>query len=171
MDCAKINLIHLSNKLAKKKKLRIFYYLKPVLDEDEIKSNEYINLKYNENMNLMILENQLKEKKNRTMMYVTCSEKIKSYTGNKLSFIGKGTIKHPEGLKRIELSRDNSINNDSILVIETEVELEAFEDKDITFVMGAEENILSLQDTAYKYANTNNAINEYENVKNIGKTN
>ncbi len=168
-DCAKINLIHLSNKLAKKKKLRIFYYLKPVLDEDEIKSNEYINLKYNENMNLMILENQLKEKKNRTMMYVTCSEKIKSYTGNKLSFIGKGTIKHPEGLKRIELSRDNSINNDSILVIETEVELEAFEDKDITFVMGAEENILSLQDTAYKYANTNNAINEYENVKKYWK--
>ncbi len=168
-DCAKILIIHLSNKLAKKKKLRIIYYLKPVLDEDEIKSNGYISLKYNENMNLITLENKLKEKANRTIMYATCSEKIKSYTGSKTSFIGKGTIKHPEGLKRIELNRENSINKDSILVIETEVELEAFEEKDISLVMGAEENILSLQDTAYKYANTNNAINEYENVKKYWK--
>ena len=168
-DCAKINIIHLSNKLAKKKKLRIIYYLKPVLDEDEMKSNGYIYLKYNENMNLITLENRLKEKENRTIMYVTSSEKIKSYTGNKNSFIGKGTIKHPEGLKRVELSGENSINKDSVLVLEAIVELEAFEDKDITLVMGAEENVLNVQDTAYKYENTNNAINEYENVKKYWK--
>ena len=168
-ESAKIQIIHLNNKLAKKKKIRIIYYLKPVLDEDEIISQGYLNLKYNENMNLITLENKLKEKDNRTIMYVTCSEKINSFTGNKKTFIGNGTIKNPEGIKRVELDRENTLNKDSVLVIETEVELEALEEKDISIIFGAEENILNLQDTAYKYANTNNAINEYENVKRYWK--
>ena len=164
-DSAKINLIKLSNKLAKKKKIRLIYYIKPVLGEDEIKSNEYMFLKFNENMNLITVESRLTKKEERTIMYVTCSEKINSYTGNKQNFLGNKTLKNPNGLKKVELNGENSINKDNILAIEINIELEAFEEKEISLIMGAEENILNLQDTAYKYSNVNNSINEYENVK------
>src|SRR5699024_10342604 len=94
----KIQILHLENKLAKKKNLKIVYYMKPVLDEDEIKSNGYLELKYNSSTNVITLWNQAKPMKDRITAYIACSEKIASYTGSKMAFIGRGTIKNPEGI-------------------------------------------------------------------------
>ena len=47
----KIQILHLENKQAKKKDLKLIYYVKPVLDEDEIKSNGYLDLEYTESNN------------------------------------------------------------------------------------------------------------------------
>ena len=41
-EAIKIGILKLNNKSLTRKKLRIVYYLKPVLDEDEIKSNSCI---------------------------------------------------------------------------------------------------------------------------------
>ena len=90
-DSVKVQILHLENKLARKKELKLIYCVKPVLDEDEIKSNGYIDLRYNSNSKLITLQNRTKEEKDRTIMYIGCSEKITSYTGDKASFIGKGT--------------------------------------------------------------------------------
>ena len=95
------------------------------MDEDEIKSNGYIDLKYNSNINVLTLQNQTKEENNRTIMYISCSEKISSYTGNKASFIGNGTIKNPEGIRKIELDKENSLGIDEMVVIEARITLEA----------------------------------------------
>ena len=169
-DSNKIQILHLENKLAKKKQLKIIYYVKPVLNEDEIKTNGYLNLKYDDKTNIITLENQAKEKNNRTIMYITCSEKIKSYTGSKEFFIGKGTIRNPEGIRKLELDRENTLGKDEIVAIEIKVDLEAFERKDIVITLGADSNILNVQDTAYKYQNVNNSKNEYENTKKYWKT-
>ena len=168
-DSAKVQILHLENKLAKKKELKLVYYIKPVLDEDEIKSNGYIELDYNANMNLITLENQTKELANRTIMYIACSEKILSYTGSKKSFIGKGTIKNPEGIRKLELDKENSLGKDGIVAIELKIDLEAFERKDVVITLGADENILNLKDVAYKYSNVNNAISELEKTKRYWK--
>lgn len=168
-DSVKIQILHLENKLAKRKKLKLVYYVKPVLDEDEIKSNGYIDLKYNENNNIITLQNQTKKVKDRTIMYVTCSEKIESYTGSKEFFIGKGTIKNPEGIRKLELDRSNTLGKNEIVAIEAKIDLEAFERKDIVITLGADINGLNVQDMAYKYQNANNAINEYENTKRYWK--
>ncbi len=161
----KVQILHLENKLAKKKNLKIVYYLKPVLDEDEIKSNGYIELKYNNSTNVITLQNQSKEVKDRVIAYIACSEKITSYTGSKMSFIGKGTIKNPEGIRKLELDRENTLGKDEAIAIELKISLEAFEGKYIVITLGADENALDLQDVAYKYANINNAVSEYENTK------
>ena len=164
-DTAKVHILHLENKNAKKKTLKVIYCIKPVLGEDEIKSNGYIELKYNENMNLITIQNQSQEINKRTIAYITCSEKIKSYTGNKDFFIGNGTIKNPSGIKKLELDRENTLGKNEIVAIEFKVELESFENKDIIITLGAGKEIMDIQDTAYKYTNVNNAINEYENTK------
>ena len=136
-----------------------------MLGEDEIKTNGYIDLKFNENMNLITLQSQTQNIKNRIIAYITCSEKITSYTGNKDFFIGKGTIKNPEGLRKLELDRENSLGKNEMVAIEMKIELDSFESKDVVITLGAGDEQLDIQDTAYKYTNVNNAINEYENTK------
>lgn len=161
-DSIKVQILHLENKLAKRKEIKLIYCVKPVLDEDEIKSNGYIDLKYDSNLNLITLKNKVKEDKDKVIMCIGCSEKITSYTGSKQSFIGNGTLKNPEGIKKIELDKKNSIGRDEMVVIEVKISLEALENKDIVCTLGADENLLNLKDTSYKYSNINNAISEYE---------
>ena len=161
----KIQILHLENKQAKKKDLKLIYYVKPVLDEDEIKSNGYLDLEYTESNNLITIQNQTKQINKRSIMYIATSEKIKSYTGSKKSFIGNGTIKNPEGIRKIELDKQNLLGVDDLLAVEMKISLEAFERKDIVIILGADENILNLKDTAYKYTNVGNAVNEFENTK------
>ena len=168
-ESVKVNILHLANKRAKRRKLKLVYYIKPVLDEDETKSNGYIDLKYNESLNLITLQNDSKPLEQRTIAYVSASEKIASYTGSKDSFIGSGTVKNPEGVRKLELDRENSLGKDESIAIEIRISLEAFEEKNIIIILGADENSLNIKDTAYKYTNINNAINEYENTKRYWK--
>lgn len=168
-DSVKVQILHLENKLARKKELKLIYCVKPVLDEDEIKSNGYIDLKYNSNSNLITLQNRTKEEKDRTIMYIGCSEKITSYTGDKASFIGKGTIKNPDGIRKIELNKENSLGRNEMAIIEVKINLEALESKDIVITLGADTNLLNLQDMVYKYTNINNALSLFETNKKYWK--
>lgn len=87
-DSNKISILNLKNLEAKKKSFRLIYYIKPVLGEDETFSNGYINLKYDENTNMIYSKNMVNSNFNE-IMYISSSEKIKSYTGNKNFFVGK----------------------------------------------------------------------------------
>ena len=163
-DSCKIQILKLKNIIPKKRKLKIIYYLKPVLGEDEIKTNNFINLKYNRNNNIMYAENIINNEFNN-IIYVSSSEKIKSYTSNKNEFYGNGNISNPMGilLENFTSKMSNFVNN--IIALEFEIELEAYENKEISIILGSEENILECQDTAYKYGNINNCINELEKIK------
>lgn len=103
-------------------------------------------------------------------MFVSCSEKIKSYTGSKQSFIGNGSIINPDGIYQIELDKQNSLWQNEIIAIECEVELETLENKEIIFTLGVGQTVLECQDIAYKYNNLSKAKEEYENTKNYWKT-
>ena len=162
-DSVKVQILELENIKPQKQELKIVYYVKPVLDEDEIKSNELLNLEYYEKNNLVTLKNTGKSE--QTRMYVSCSEKMQSYTGDKNVFVGKGNLANPDGLHQIELNKENSVGKEAMIGIEINVNLEALERKKIVFVLGAEENLLECQEKAYRYTNINNAVSEYEKEK------
>ena len=163
-DSVKIGILKLNNKSLSRKKLRIVYYLKPVLGEDEIKSNGFINLNFNKNGNLIEVQN-LYENEFKDLMFVSSSEKIKSYTGDKSSFLGKGGLSNPDGLKKYRLDNSNSIGKKPCVAIEIEVELESMSSKEIVLSFGAEENIVDLKNIAYKYSRVSNCKQELESVK------
>ena len=160
----KISLLELKNTNSKKKKLNLVYYMKPVLGEDEEKTKEKLELTFNENNNMIFLENKI-NLEFEEIMYVATSEKINSYTGNKKSFFGKGNLSNPEALKKVSLDKENSIGKEPIIAIEMQVELEAFETKEISFVLGTERTKIDAQDKAYKYIKVNNIENELDKVK------
>ena len=49
-DRIKINILRFTNTTGEKKRLKILYYIKPVLGEDEIYSNGYINANLQNNV-------------------------------------------------------------------------------------------------------------------------
>ena len=155
-ESCKINILTLKNNAPKKKKLKILYYVKPVIGEDEIKSDSYIKLKYEENSNMIVAKNLYNVDEFNDTIYVSSSEKIKSFTGNKKTF----------GVNKVRLDNDNGIGKKSCIAIELEIEIESFSDKKISIVLGAEENLVSAKDIAYKYSKVQNCNIELVKVKN-----
>jgi cellobiose phosphorylase len=162
-NSAKINLLNLKNLAPKKKKIKLVYYIKPVFGEDEIISNGYLELENKANSNTIIIKNRANDKEE--YVYVSSSEKIKSYTGNKRFFIGSGTLANPEALNKVSLNNENSLGTDNIIAIQIELQLEAFESKEISFILGTENDIVSCLDNSYKYSKTSNCNSELEKVK------
>ncbi|MBR3721050.1 MAG: hypothetical protein IKN09_04875 [Clostridia bacterium] len=163
-DSVKVYLLKLKNETPRRRKLKMVYYLKPVLGEDELKTNHFLNMKFNRNSNMITVKNLVNADYQDTM-FVSCSEKIKSYTGLKKEFLGNGGLSNPAGLKLDNFSNKFVDKNSSIIAIEFDIELESLETKEISVVLGTGNNMLECQDLAYKYSNVNNCIKENEIVK------
>ena len=134
------------------------------MGEDEIKTSAFFNLKFNKNSNTIIAKNIINsDYKNN--IFISSSERIKSYTGIKKEFMGNGGLGNPAGLKLDNFSNKISNKISEIIAIQIEVELEALENKELSIVLGAYNTIIGCQDLAYKYSNLNNCIQENEMVK------
>ena len=163
-DNVKVNLLTLENKNPQKKNLKLIYYIKPVLGEDEIKTNSYLQLELNESSNIMIIKNLGYEQKNN-QIFIGCSEKINSYTGSKTSFFKGSNLQNPAGIDQVELNRDNSFGKDGIVAISINITIEAFSTKEVVLTLGDASNKEECQDIAYKYSNISNCRKEYSIVK------
>ena len=162
-DNVKISILNLKNLEPVKRNLKLVYYIKPVLGEDEIKTNGYIKLE--KEWNLIKIKNLYKDSFKKSYTFVSCNEDIKSFTGNKDFFIGSGNIKNPEGLDKVSLDNSDGLFQNSCIAIETEIELESFENKNIILQFGEENSLIEAKDTAYKYNNLSNCIKELNEVK------
>ena len=161
----KISLLKLKNLDSVKRKLNLYYYAKLVLGEDEIKNNKFINIRYKENNNILLLSNKTNNDYKNTI-YLSCSEKIKSYTGSKNYFIGNGNISNPDGLKKVSLNNECEINENDIAVYQIDIELEPFETKDLIFLLGSEREEINCENKAYQYVKISKVEEELQNVKN-----
>ena len=167
-DSLKISILDLKNISTAKKKLNIIYYTKPVLGEDELKTNKNIDIKFQDNSNMILMQNK-SNTDFKQITYLSCSEKIKSYTGSAKEFFGEGNLSNPDGLKNVSFSNSNSLGKDTVIAFQIDLELEAFERKEIIFILGTENNILDCQDKVYKYTKIGKVEEELEQVKNNWK--
>ena len=165
-DAIKVQILKLKNMSINRKKLKILYYAKPVLGEDELKSNGYIDLKYDKNNNIICAQNLYNTDFKDDIIYVSNSENIKSYTGDRNFFLGLGNISNPDGIKKTSLNNENSLGKVPCIAYEIEVELESLSEKEIVFTIGAEESIIDSKNIAYKYNKIQNCKQELEKVKN-----
>ena len=165
-DSCKIGILNLKNKTPNRKHLKLYYYIKPVMGEDEIKTGNHIYIKYDRNSNTIIANNQYVNEMEAIKVYMSSSEKLKSYTGDKKFFLGKGGLSNPDGLKKIRLNNTNTIGRNSCIVFEIEVEIESFSNKEISLMLGAEESSMDCKNMSYKYSKLQNCRQELEKVKN-----
>ena len=168
-DSCKIGILNLKNMAPNKKKIKLYYYIKPVLGEDELKTNGYIVTKFDKNNNLIISKNLYTSESDNMEIYLSSSEKILSYTGDKNFFLGKGGVENPDGLKKVCLNNQDSLGKKACIAYEIEIELESFANKEISIILGADENIIDCKNIAYKYSKISNCKEELEKVKNYWK--
>jgi len=168
-DSIKVEILKLKNTTPTKKKLKVYYYTKPVLGEDEIKTSKFINLDFDGNNNTIIARNLYNNEIDGYSMYLSCSEKINSYTGDKSFFLGNGGLGNPDGISKIKLNNENSLGRNSCIAYEVDVELESFEEKEISILLGAENTVLDCKNMAYKYSKVQNCKQELEIIKNYWK--
>ncbi len=162
-DNIKINILKLKNLEPNKRKLKLVYYIKPTLGEDEIKTNGFIEVQ--KDNNLIVVRNLYKDNFKETVAFVSSSENIKSYTGSKNFFIGKGNLSNPEALDKVTLDNSSGLGQNSCIAIELEIELESFEEKEIILQFGEENSLLDAKDLSYKYSKVSNCIQELNNIK------
>lgn len=134
-DSIKVQILRLKNMTLNRKKLKIVYYAKPVLGENELKSDEYIDLKFDENNNIICAQNLYNTEFKDDIIYVSNSEKIKSYTGDKNFFLGVGDISNPDALKKLNLNNENSLGKAPCIAYEIEVELDSLSQREIIFTI------------------------------------
>lgn len=157
-DSIKVNILRLKNTLSEKRRLKLFYYIKPVLGEDETKTSGYINLDFSPDKNVLYAKNIYGDGLSKNV-YVASSERIKSFTGNDLSFMGNGGYKMPASVFKTNLDNENSLGVPSCIAIEMEIELEPYEDKKLTLVLGEEDEKANIDAVLNKYINIENASN------------
>lgn len=168
-DSCKIGILTLKNITPNRKKLKIYYYIKPVIGEDESKSNGNIQVEFDANSNIVQAKNLYKEEMEKTKIYISSSETIQSYTGDKNFFLGEGGIENPQALKKVSLNNQDSLGKKPCLAYEIEIELESFESKEISIILGAEKEAMDCKNIAYKYQKINNCKQELNKVKNNWK--
>ena len=168
-DSCKIGILNLQNMTPNRKKLKLYYYIKPVIGEDETKSNSYIDLNFDSNSNLVYAKNLYREEMENTHIYISCSEKIKSYTGDKHFFLGEGGLANPNALSKVSLNNENSLGKQACIAYQIEIDLESFENKEISIMLGAQENSIDCKNMAYKYQKIANCKQELNKVKNYWK--
>ena len=164
LDTAKLSILRLTNNNPERRKLKLVYYIKPVLGEDEIKSDGCIKINYDDNSNMVIGEN-LYEATFKNKVFLTSSEKIKSFTGDKKLFLGKGGISNPDGLKKVRLNNSSGFGSTNCIAIQIDIELESMSSKEIVLNLGVCENIIDGKNMAYKYNKIQNCKQELEALK------
>jgi len=148
----KFNLLKLKNNTNHIKKINLIYKIDTVLDEDEIKSEGNVKLEYDREKDLIYSKN-IYVSTIKSICYIYSSEKITSYTGNGSSI----NIYSNE-----EFNYEDSLGNKPCMAIKVSVELKPFEEKEISFILGASEN----EAISIKYKQISNCIQEYQNTKN-----
>ena len=162
-DKVKINLIKLKNVLPEKRTIKLVYYIKPILGEDEIKTMGNISLK--QEGNSLIAENIFLDDVDKNLAFVSCSEKIKSFTGDKKSFFGSGDLSNPDALNKINLNNENSLGKQPCIALELEITLDEFESKEIVLLFGEGENEAQIQEYIQKYIEPEKSQKALQEIK------
>ncbi|SES70409.1 GH36-type glycosyl hydrolase domain-containing protein [Anaerobranca gottschalkii] len=136
-DSVKISLLKLKNGSGEKRKLTITYYLKPVLGVSEQTTKNYIITEFCEKTQSLVVKNPYNIDFSNGVAFITSSEKIDSYTGDRREFIGlTGDMSNPLALKYQRLSNKVGAGLEPCAAIQTTIELKALAETELTFITG-----------------------------------
>jgi len=166
-DSVKITAVNIRNKTGSRRKLSLIYYLRPVLGESEIRTAPFIVTSFDEESGMLFIENKFAGEFRGRIAYMDTSIDERSFTGDRREFFGPGgSTGNPLNLVLSEkLGGSVGAGLDSCGALMVKFELEEDEGKTVIFLFGQEESREKAVETARKYKNPRNALDELERVK------
>ena len=163
-DSVKVNLIKLKNNTNMERKISLFYYIRPVLGVIDEETESLLESDMTEGI-FKIKNSTNLEFKNSTI-FIGSSEEIKSYTGDRLEFLGKTpNYKTPESLKKERLSCNIGFGLNPCGAIEVELNLKPNEEKQLVFLLGENDDIEIGHGLINKYRNIELSKKSLEEIK------
>ena len=163
-DASKIYSIQLKNLAPEKRALRITFYMKLALDEDETKSHRFIRYKKDDFSNAIFLKNQVNTQFNFYTV-ISSSEKITSFTGKRALFFGEESIDSPAGILQNYFDNMSEGSCEGFIAVNMTVEIEAFEQKEISIFYGCSDERAECIDLVNKYKNIDYCKKALEDVR------
>lgn len=155
-DKVKINLIKLENRINKERNITLFYYTRPVLGVTDEETENLLETDMKDD--IFIVKNSTNMAYKNSTVFIGTSEKIRSYTGDRVEFIGSiPNYENPEGLKKEKLSNTVGFGYNPCSVIEIKLRIPAHGTKEIAFLLGEGKSFEEGQQLIHKYKDLNNS--------------
>ena len=98
--------------------------------------------------------------------FISCTNQINSYDGDKETFIGKlGSVEKPQGILSTSLAKRTGKWNDSIASVMTNINIEPSGEHELSFIIGLKENKNQIKKTTRKFQDNKTIQVELDNVK------
>jgi len=159
-DKLKVNILELKNKEDKRKTLRLCYYMEPVLGVNRKETKPHIVVKYDNEIDGLIMENGYNTDFPERMVFVSSSEPIYEYENNRLEF-------HQLIEKDSEI--DLSVGYEPCAAVKIQITLDPKEEKSVGFYLGQCLNITEAKNMLNKYKAISAAKKELEMMKKAWK--
>jgi cellobiose phosphorylase len=170
--------LEIKNKSKKTKKLSVISYLEWCLgaapDWHREFHRSFIETEYNEDLNAIIAKKRLWEVPSPNghwntnwpyTAFLSCDKKAKSYDADKESFLGNyNSLSLPDAVVKGKLGKQTGKWQDSIGSLMIDINLKPGESKNITFLIGAADNIEMVKNIIEKYNNPGEVNKSFDQV-------
>jgi cellobiose phosphorylase len=163
-ESIKISILTLSNSSNEQRNLSLIYYVRPVMGVTDQVTAMHIKTSSNA-AGVLLMENPYNEEYKEKIGFMDISLENRSVTGNRVEFIGSGSLSNPECLRKEKLTGTVGIGFDPCAAMQVTVSLNRMEEKDIVLTFGAAETTNDVDQLTNKYRNVQESYRALTVVK------
>ncbi len=161
----KICIVRLKNLTGRQRKLKITWYIRPVLGVDDSRTSRFITTRMDKS-GILYIENKFTQEFRGKSAFVAVSTEVSSYTCDRTSFIGhKGDPAEPAGLFTGQMSGESGAGLDPCAAVSCIAEPAPEEESVAVFLLGCADSEGQAQEIVKRFADVESADNELERVR------
>ncbi|NTV90449.1 MAG: glycosyl transferase, partial [Clostridiales bacterium] len=160
----KISIATIKNLSTRKRKLKLTYYIRPVLGVSDQVTAMHIRTSVN-GSGTLLLENPYNEEFTGEICFIDVSQVERTVTGDRKEFFGGGDAAAPECISRECLSGNTGAGFDPCGAMQIKLTLEPNESRDVVFLLGVGQNNEEVSRLTQKYKKPTEARDALAKVK------
>ncbi|TAH41898.1 MAG: cyclic beta 1-2 glucan synthetase [Bacteroidetes bacterium] len=166
----KFNVIKIKNLSGKTRKLSATGYVEWVLGDNRIKNAMYVHTELDPLSSAILAKNPYNTEFARRVAFFDTDDSKKTYTADRTEFLGRnGSLENPDAMSRQKLSGRLGLALDPCTALQVSVELQAGEEKEVIFRLGAGRDQENASYLAYQFRGTVAAQESLTKVKDYWK--
>lgn len=161
---SKISIVSLKNEGKKDRKLALTYYIKPVLGVNSRDTAMHLITDVSPE-GIITVKNGYNQEFANQVLFMDTSIEQRTYSGNRKTFIGQGSMHRPEELSRQQLSNQVGVGYDPCASMQVKIEIAPEETIELVFVMGISNGVGEILSDSLPYKTIEGAKNALDEVK------